>query len=99
MRRPRAIWGWAIPSGATLDRPNADDPGEAEVLYRVLEREVVPLYYQRDARGLPAGWLAMMRASIRRVATEFSARRMVTDYFFEAGRRFSKVAQASCARR
>jgi starch phosphorylase len=76
--------GWAIPSGATLDRPNADDPGEAEVLYRVLEREVIPLYYERDARGLPVGWLAMMRASIRRVATEFSARRMVTDYFWEA---------------
>jgi starch phosphorylase len=76
--------GWAIPSGATLDRPSADDPGEAEVLYRVLEREVVPLYYERDARGLPVGWLAMMRASIRRVATEFAARRMVLDYFFEA---------------
>jgi len=76
--------GWAIPSGATLDRPNADDPGEAEVLYRVLEREVIPLYYQRDPRGLPVAWLAMMRASIRRVATEFSARRLVTDYFFEA---------------
>ena len=76
--------GWAIPSGATLDRPNADDPGEAEVLYRVLEREVVPLYYERDARGLPVGWLAMIRASIRQVATEFSARRMVLDYFWEA---------------
>jgi starch phosphorylase len=76
--------GWAIPSGATLDRPNADDPGEAEVLYRVLEREVVPLYYERDARGLPVGWLAMVRASIRQVATEFSARRMVLDYFWEA---------------
>jgi starch phosphorylase len=76
--------GWAIPSGATLDRPASDDPGEAEGLYRVLEREVVPLYYRRDAGGRPARWLAMMRASIRQVATEFSGRRMVLDYFWEA---------------
>lgn len=76
--------GWAVPSGATLDRPTADDPAEAEGLYRVLEREVVPLYYERDGNGLPARWLAMMRASIRQVTTEFSGRRMVLDYFWDA---------------
>lgn len=76
--------GWAIPSGATLDRPAADDAAEAEGLYRLLEREVTPVYYERDARGLPTRWLAMMRASMRQVATEFSARRMVHDYFWTA---------------
>ena len=76
--------GWAIPSGATLDRPQTDDEAEAGGLYRVLEREVVPLYFQRDERGLPEAWLKMMRASIRTVGTEFAARRMVLDYFWTA---------------
>jgi glycogen phosphorylase len=73
--------GWAIPSGATLDRPATDDRAEAEGLYRLLEREVVPAYFERDAAGIPQRWVQMMRASIRRVVTDFSARRMVLDYF------------------
>jgi starch phosphorylase len=73
--------GWAIPSGATLDRPSTDDRAEAEGLYRLLEREVVPAYFDRGADGVPRRWIQMMRASIRHVATDFSARRMVLDYF------------------
>jgi starch phosphorylase len=73
--------GWAIPSGATIDSPTTDDEAEAEALYRLLQREVIPAFYQRDERGLPALWLAMMRASIRHIATQVSARRMVLDYY------------------
>jgi glycogen phosphorylase len=76
--------GWAIPSGATIDRPGTDDRAEAEGLYRLLEREVVPAYFDRDAAGIPQRWIKMMRASIRHVATDFSARRMVLDYFDSA---------------
>src|SRR3989449_2297147 len=83
--------GWAIPSGATLDRPNVDDQAEAEGLFRLLEREVVPAFYERDENGIPQRWVAMMRASIRHVVTDFSARRMVTDYF--------DIAYAPAARR
>jgi starch phosphorylase len=73
--------GWAIPSGATLDRPQTDDAAEAEGLYRLLEREVVPRFYQRDSDAVPKEWVAMMKASIRQVAPQFSARRMMLDYF------------------
>ncbi|MEO9048048.1 MAG: alpha-glucan family phosphorylase [Candidatus Dormiibacterota bacterium] len=73
--------GWAIPSGATLDRQEVDDHAESEGLYRLLEREVVPAYFERDANGIPQRWVEMMRASIRYTATAFSARRMVIDYF------------------
>jgi len=76
--------GWAIPSGATIDRPAIDDRAEAEGLYRLLEREVVPAFFERDANGLPQRWIQMMRASIRHVATDFAARRMVLDYFDSA---------------
>ncbi len=77
--RPSA--GWAIPSGATMDRPATDDIAEADALYRLLEREVAPAFYDRDSRGIPTRWVAMMRQSIRHVATRFAARRMVLDYF------------------
>jgi len=73
--------GWAIPSGATIDSPGTDDAAEAEALYRLLQREVIPAFYQRDERDLPPRWLAMMRASIRHTVTQFSARRMVLDYY------------------
>ena len=73
--------GWAIPSGATIDSPSTDDAAEAEALYRLLQRDVIPTFYQRDDRDLPARWLAMMRASIRHTMTQFSARRMVLDYY------------------
>jgi starch phosphorylase len=79
----RPSLGWAIPSGATMDSPTTDDAAEAEALHRLLEREVVPAFYERDERGLPTRWLAMMRASIRHTATGFSARRMVLDYLSE----------------
>ena len=76
--------GWAIPSGATLDRQGTDDLAEAEALYRLLEREVAGVYFARAADGLPHRWITMMKASIRRLAPEFSATRMVFDYFEEA---------------
>jgi len=91
--RPTA--GWSIPSGATMDSPATDDVAEAEALYRLLEREVAPCYYDRDASGRPVRWLALMRESMRWVGTEFAARRMVLDYFWEcyapAARRVEQV--------
>ncbi len=76
--------GWAIPSGATLDRQAADDEAEAEALFRALERQVIPTFYARDEAGRPQRWIAMMRASIKRLAPAYSARRMLLDYFTEA---------------
>jgi starch phosphorylase len=76
--------GWAIPSGATIDRQATDDVAEAEALYRVIERDIVPAYYDRDETAIPRRWVAMMRNSIRRLAPEYSASRMVLDYFAEA---------------
>ncbi len=73
--------GWAIPSGATLDRQDVDDQAEAEGIFRLLERDVVPTFFERDESGIPQRWVEMMRASIRHVVTDFSARRMVIDYF------------------
>ena len=72
--------GWAI--GAELDdgNPDAQDNADAEALYRVLEDEVVPLFYDRDERGIPTGWLARVRASLRSLLPVFNTDRMVREY-------------------
>ncbi len=72
--------GWAI--GAELDDgdPEAQDNADAEALYRVLESEVVPLFYERDERGIPLGWLRRVRASLRTLLPVFNTDRMVLEY-------------------
>ena len=59
---------------------DAVDAADAAALYRLLEEEVVPAFYDRDARGVPHRWLAIVKEAIRSVAPRFSARRMVKEY-------------------
>ena len=72
--------GWAIGDG----REHGDDPSwdatEAETLYALLEREVIPEFYARDERGIPHRWVARMRASMARLTPTFSANRVVRQY-------------------
>ena len=72
--------GWAIGDG----REHGDDPSwdaaEAETLYALLEKEVVPEFYARDDRGIPVRWVARMRASMAQLTPNFSANRAVRQY-------------------
>ncbi len=72
--------GWAIGDGAEHDADPAWDRLEADQLYEILEREVVPEFYERDKRGLPTRWVAKMRESMAKLTPFFSANRMVRQY-------------------
>jgi starch phosphorylase len=72
--------GWALGDGHEHDADPAWDAAEAEALYGLLEREVVPAFYTRDGRGRPTGWIARMRASMARLTPRFSANRVVREY-------------------
>jgi starch phosphorylase len=72
--------GWALGDGREHGVDPAWDAAEAEALYGLLEREVVPAFYTRDARGIPADWIARMRASMARLTPRFSANRVVREY-------------------
>lgn len=72
--------GFAIGHGASHVDDRITDQRDAESLYQVLEKEVIPLYYERDVDGLPRGWIRMMMNSISSLAWRFSAHRMVADY-------------------
>ncbi len=72
--------GWAIGDG----REHGDDPNwdaaEAEALYDLLEREVVPQFYTREEQGIPRAWVARMRESMAQLTPRFSTNRVVRQY-------------------
>lgn len=72
--------GFAIGSGRTHTNMDVHDSRDGEDLYRVLNDEVIPLFYQRDRDGLPRGWIQRMKRTIRTLGWRFNADRMVMDY-------------------
>jgi starch phosphorylase len=74
-------YGWAL--GDRVVSAD-DDVREAAQLYSLLEHEVVPAFYDRDADGFPRRWIAMMRASMAHLAPRFSSVRMLQEYVEQA---------------
>ena len=71
--------GWAV-SGEVDDDIAAQDARHAAALYEIMEREVIPEFYDRDTKGIPRRWVARMKASLRSLVPRFSAARMFDDY-------------------
>jgi starch phosphorylase len=72
--------GFGIGTGRTHTNMDIHDARDSEDLYRVLRDEAIPLYYDRDADGLPRGWIRRMKRTIRTLGWRFNADRMVMDY-------------------
>lgn len=70
--------GWAF--GGRDDDNETTEASDAAELYRVLEEEVIPEFYNRDERGMPVRWVRRVRASLARLTTAFSSDRMVREY-------------------
>jgi len=75
--------GWAIPAATAATAGAEGDAADAERLYRLLEDEVVPLFYTRDARDVPLGWAETMKHALRAAGQHFTARRMLREYVTE----------------
>jgi glycogen phosphorylase len=72
--------GWAIPAHDPALDADYRSRIEAEELIDILERDVVPLYYQRNAKGVPQEWIAMARHSMASILPRYTSERMVLDY-------------------
>jgi starch phosphorylase len=72
--------GWALGDGREHGDDPAGDAVEADALYDLLEREVIPEFYTRDESGIPAAWVKRMRESMARLTPRFSANRTVREY-------------------
>jgi starch phosphorylase len=72
--------GWAIPSADGVDDQARRDELEAAALYELLGKSVAPLFYERSADGVPAGWVERIRHTLRSLGPKVQAERMVRDY-------------------
>ena len=72
--------GFAVGDHAGAETEEEQDAADTDALFAVLEQQIVPAYFDRDADGLPLRWIEMMRHSIAELGTEFSTNRMVREY-------------------
>jgi len=72
--------GWLIEGHADPNDQGAQDWADAQALYGLIEQQLVPTFYDRDAQGIPRRWLQIVKQSIRTVLPRFSSRRMVKEY-------------------
>ena len=93
--------GWAIGDGFEAASEAEQDAHDRESLFRILEEQVVPAYYELAPSGLPERWLAMMKESIAGVGARFNTHRMVAEYveryYTPAHRDAAEVAAAARA--
>jgi len=88
--------GWAIGEGPGAYSPEEEDRMDAEALYHLLEKEIVPLYYDRDRGDVPHGWIRVVKEAIRSTVPQFCARRMLKEY---TDRMYVKAAQSLSKKR
>lgn len=72
--------GWTIGSGENYTDYNYQDEIESNAIYDLLEREIVPLFYDRGRDGLPRKWIEKMRSSMKNLSSQFNTNRMVREY-------------------
>ena len=72
--------GFPIGHGGMHNDPNVQDRRDSDFLYDVLEKQVIPLYYERDESGIPHRWIERIKGSMQSLGWRFNADRMVRDY-------------------
>lgn len=92
----RQNYGWALGRGETYDDHQLQDEIESRDLYNLLEREIVPLFYERGLDNLPSGWIHKMKTAMRHLCPTFNSHRMVLEYkdqcYLSASRRYNELA-------
>ena len=88
--------GWAIGRGEVYDDRDYQDEVESNATYDLLEKEIVPLFYDRGSDGLPRGWIRRMKDAMRAVVPSYNTNRMVIEYterlYRSAERRFGSLS-------
>ncbi len=72
--------GWAIGEDKEMESQSVQDAQDAESLYKTLENEIIPLFYDRDPKEISHEWIARMKNSMKTNIPQFSTRRMVKEY-------------------
>lgn len=72
--------GWQIGDGTVFEDPGHQAWVDACAMYDILEDQVIPAFYERDAQGLPTEWIRRMKSAIKSITHQFSTSRMVREY-------------------
>ncbi len=90
-------YGWAIGRGETYEDHHFQDEVESRDIYNLLEREIVPLFYDRGPDNVPHGWLEKMKAAMCHLSPIFNSHRMVQEYtdqfYISASRRYNELSR------
>ncbi len=73
--------GWAIEETRTFENQQFQDELDAEIIYNILEQEIIPTYYDKDKNGLPLQWISHIKNTIAKIAPHFTMQRMLDDYY------------------
>ena len=94
--------GWAIGGGESYADADYQDQVEANAIYDILERDVAPVFYERQSDGLPYRWISMMKSSIGNLCRFFNTHRMVREYterfYLKADEQYRKLSSDSGSR-
>ena len=89
--------GWAIGQGEEYEDTNLQDEVESKALYDLLEREIIPLFYQRGRDGLPREWIRRMKTCMKEIGQSMSSHRMLMDYcnnsYFPALKNYRRIVK------
>ena len=72
--------GWMLPMERTFENQAMQDELDSEMIYNIIDDEIAPLFYERDANGLSPKWISYIKNTIARVASNFTTNRMLEDY-------------------
>jgi starch phosphorylase len=73
--------GWSIGNGEEYEDHAFQDELESRALYDILEKDIVPIFYDRGPDGIPRRWVSMMKASMHKLSPMFNTHRMVSEYW------------------
>jgi starch phosphorylase len=94
--------GWAIGHGEVYSDPDYQDEVESAALYDLLQKEIIPTFYDRDKDGRPRAWLERMKAAMLKLCPMFSINRMVREYatrtYFPAQSRYAEFLENGAAK-
>ena len=73
--------GWALTDKRTYENQAHQDQLDAATIYQMLESEIIPMYYARNAQGFSPAWLQAIKKSVTEITPRFTTKRMMDDYF------------------
>ena len=94
--------GWAIGERTEYKNPETQDLVDSDALYDLLENEIIPMYYNRNTRGIPGKWVKTIKDSITSIISEYNTNRMLKQYnesmYVPSAKRYMHISENNFAK-